>query len=223
MAETIPFRFRLRRGTAAEWSTANPILLDGEPAVERDTGAFKLGNGSDRYNDLPYSGEDTGDLLARAGQAATQKIAAENIQAIRNDVETIKATTGGGGTGTSYNDTQLREDMAAADATALQSAKDYADQQDTAVKNLLPDMSLYARKTDLNAYQPTATAATDSEVSAAQSAAVASAKTYTDAEVLKDRNRLAVLEGRPKPQVMTQAAYDALATKDSTVLYLITA
>lgn len=217
---TTPFRFRLRRGTSTEWATANPILLDGEPAVERDTGAFKLGNGADRYNTLPYSGENTVTLLARAAKTATDKIAAENIQAIRNDLETIKSS---GTSGTTYNDTQLREDMAAADSSTLTSAKTYADQGDQAVKNLLPDMSLYATKSDLNSYQLASTAATDTEVETARSSAVASAKTYTDAEVLKDRNRLSALEGRPKPQVMTQAAYDALATKDSTVLYFITA
>lgn len=43
-----------RRGTAAEWSSANPVLLNGEPGWEWDTGQFKVGNGVDNWNTLPY-------------------------------------------------------------------------------------------------------------------------------------------------------------------------
>lgn len=53
---------RPRRGTLYEWSTQNPILWEGELAVEYpDTGLgtglckFKLGNGILPYNELPYA------------------------------------------------------------------------------------------------------------------------------------------------------------------------
>lgn len=46
---------QLRRGSASAWTQANPILADGEPAVESDTGLLKIGNGIDRWVDLPYS------------------------------------------------------------------------------------------------------------------------------------------------------------------------
>lgn len=35
----------VRRGTAAEWTAANPVLAAGEPGLETDTGIFKVGDG----------------------------------------------------------------------------------------------------------------------------------------------------------------------------------
>lgn len=49
-------RIQLRRGTSAEWSSANPILAQGEFAVDLDSGKFKIGNGVTRWNELNYSG-----------------------------------------------------------------------------------------------------------------------------------------------------------------------
>lgn len=50
----IDFRFKLRRGTAAEWAAKNPILLAGEPGFEIDTQQYKIGDGAHTYSDLPY-------------------------------------------------------------------------------------------------------------------------------------------------------------------------
>lgn len=49
-------QIQLRRGTALEWSTTNPVLAIAEMAVEIDTDLFKIGNGFDAWNDLPYGG-----------------------------------------------------------------------------------------------------------------------------------------------------------------------
>lgn len=46
--------FQLKRGKAAAWASANPLLRVGEPGFEIDTGKLKIGNGVDKYNDLPY-------------------------------------------------------------------------------------------------------------------------------------------------------------------------
>ncbi len=35
----------MKRGTAAEWVTANPILAAGEPGMETNTGVYKIGDG----------------------------------------------------------------------------------------------------------------------------------------------------------------------------------
>src|SRR5688572_31300204 len=48
------FVFKLRRGPAAEWAADNPILRDGEPGIERDTGKFKIGDGVQNWLTLPY-------------------------------------------------------------------------------------------------------------------------------------------------------------------------
>lgn len=47
---------QLRRGTAAQWLAANPILAQGEVAVELDTHQFKIGNGITPWNALAYGG-----------------------------------------------------------------------------------------------------------------------------------------------------------------------
>ena len=45
-----------RRGTAAQWLTANPVLAAGEIGFETDTGKFKIGNGSTAWVALKYAG-----------------------------------------------------------------------------------------------------------------------------------------------------------------------
>ena len=48
-------QIQLRRGTAAQWTAANPTLAAGELAAETDTGKFKIGNGSTAWTSLAYS------------------------------------------------------------------------------------------------------------------------------------------------------------------------
>lgn len=52
----ISYRFRVRRGLSGEWTTQNPILLDGEIGLEKDTRKFKYGDGATVWNDLGYDG-----------------------------------------------------------------------------------------------------------------------------------------------------------------------
>jgi len=47
-------QIQLRRDTLANWTTQNPVLTQGEPALETDTGRLKFGDGSTNYNNLPY-------------------------------------------------------------------------------------------------------------------------------------------------------------------------
>lgn len=44
-----------RRGTAAAWTSANPILASGEVGFETDTWKWKVGNGSSTWNVLAYA------------------------------------------------------------------------------------------------------------------------------------------------------------------------
>lgn len=48
------YRLAFRRGVSFDWATKNPILKEGEPGLETDTHKYKLGDGSTRWNDLPY-------------------------------------------------------------------------------------------------------------------------------------------------------------------------
>lgn len=61
-------QIQLRRGTASQWLTANPVLASGEMGVETDTGRFKVGNGSSVWKDLPYSSGPPGSAGATGPQ-----------------------------------------------------------------------------------------------------------------------------------------------------------
>ena len=47
-------QIQLRRGTASQWTSANPILAEGEMGVELDTGKWKFGNGTSTWSILSY-------------------------------------------------------------------------------------------------------------------------------------------------------------------------
>lgn len=50
MADTL----QVRRGTAAEWTSRNPLLRSGEPGYETDTGKIKFGDGVHYWAQLGY-------------------------------------------------------------------------------------------------------------------------------------------------------------------------
>ena len=49
-------QFQFRRGTASEWTTANPTLASGEMGIETDTKRFKIGDGTTAWTSLLYGG-----------------------------------------------------------------------------------------------------------------------------------------------------------------------
>lgn len=51
-AQTI---IKVRRDTAANWASVNPVLASGEQGYETDTGLSKYGNGTSAWNALSYS------------------------------------------------------------------------------------------------------------------------------------------------------------------------
>jgi hypothetical protein len=56
-------RQQQRRGTAAQWTSANPILSPGEIGFETDTNKFKIGNGTTRWVSLVYFTADAAAAL----------------------------------------------------------------------------------------------------------------------------------------------------------------
>lgn len=59
----MPQTFQLRRGTAAEWAFANPILQAGEMGLDTSSQQLKVGDGVTRWSSLQYitGGASTGD------------------------------------------------------------------------------------------------------------------------------------------------------------------
>ena len=52
-------QIQVRRGTAAQWTSANPTLASGEFGFETDTGKVKIGTGSTAWVSLSYLGAGT--------------------------------------------------------------------------------------------------------------------------------------------------------------------
>lgn len=48
-------RILLRRDTASNWTSGNPVLASGEVGYETNTGKFKIGNGSTAWTSLSYA------------------------------------------------------------------------------------------------------------------------------------------------------------------------
>jgi len=65
-------RMQQRRGTAQQWTTANPILGAGEIGFETDTGKFKVGDNVNTWSNLSYflNADDLGGAL---GDYATEQ------------------------------------------------------------------------------------------------------------------------------------------------------
>jgi hypothetical protein len=52
-------KIQIRRDSAADWTSANPTLSDGEIGIETDTLKAKVGNGATAWNSLAYSWQAT--------------------------------------------------------------------------------------------------------------------------------------------------------------------
>jgi hypothetical protein len=82
-------RMQQRRGTATQWTTADPILNAGEIGWESDTNKFKIGDGTNHWTDLNYYVDGSvivtaiNDLIGAA--PSTLDTIAEIAAAIGND------------------------------------------------------------------------------------------------------------------------------------------
>lgn len=48
-------QIQFRRGTAAQWTSANTVLAEGEMGIETDTSKYKIGDGTTAWTSLSYS------------------------------------------------------------------------------------------------------------------------------------------------------------------------
>lgn len=56
-------KIALRNDTAANWTSANPVLLKGEMGIEIDTNKFKIGDGTSTWAELDYFMGDITEIL----------------------------------------------------------------------------------------------------------------------------------------------------------------
>jgi hypothetical protein len=108
-------RIQVRRGTASQWSTTNPVLAAGEMGVETDTNLFKFGNGTSTWTALSY---------ANNSDVAISEISQDAIN---------NALSLGAGLTKSYNDgTNTIEITVDSDVIAL---KSYVDEREVWIQN----------------------------------------------------------------------------------------
>lgn len=95
----MPQQIQLRRGTALEWSNANPVLASGEIGFETDTNKLKLGDGVTNWISLAYFGGGITLEEVQDNLGTSFLVAGTNITLTYDDVAntlTINASTGTG-------------------------------------------------------------------------------------------------------------------------------
>lgn len=84
-------RLQVRRGTATEWTTANPVLADGEPGYEKGTGKVKYGDGVTAWVSLPYASEGPQGEPGVADDASVEALIANPASATRGELNATYA------------------------------------------------------------------------------------------------------------------------------------
>ena len=88
----MPVKIQLRRGTAQQWSTNNPVLAEGELCLELDTKKFKIGDGIHNWNDIPYA-ENRNTLAAMASDIDISEIENGSLLIYNLGINKWKAST----------------------------------------------------------------------------------------------------------------------------------
>lgn len=101
----MPFiQFQFRRGTASEWTSADPVLAAGEMGIETDTKKVKIGDGVNNWANLSYGmGVDDLQVTTTAGSTTNRAINITNSTISSNTVSGALIVTGGVGIGGNLN------------------------------------------------------------------------------------------------------------------------
>jgi hypothetical protein len=85
-------RMQQRRGTAQQWTDANPVLGAGEIGFETDTNKFKVGDGLNNWNTLTYfTSKEYADTLV-ADSLTAHADTTENVHGIADTAELVTMT-----------------------------------------------------------------------------------------------------------------------------------
>jgi hypothetical protein len=85
-------QIQIRRGTASQWTSANPTLAAGEFGYESDTGKFKIGTGSTAWTSLSYQGAGTVTSITAGTGLSGGAITTSGTIAIDSTVATLTGT-----------------------------------------------------------------------------------------------------------------------------------
>jgi hypothetical protein len=143
-------RMQQRRGTAAQWTAANPILAAGEIGFETDNNRFKIGNGATAWNALDYFANSAALTALLDGAPDALNTLNELAAAVNDDPAFF--TTIGNVVDNHISDTTLIHGIA---DTAELATKSYADQAvsthstDTTNVHGIADTSVLVTETNL--------------------------------------------------------------------------
>lgn len=87
---------KLRRGTASEWSVANPTPASGEPCFETDTGVLKIGDGTTAYNSLTAIGTGAEQFIDLTDVPSSYSGHGSKFVKVKSDASGLEFVTGSG-------------------------------------------------------------------------------------------------------------------------------
>ena len=108
---------QIRRDTAANWTSANPILAQGELGAETDTSKIKIGDGSTAWSSLAYLIDVGGYLTATSTNTLTNKTVRDTVYALSGTA--FDATNGAVQTKTLAANTTFTDSLSSGDAIVL--------------------------------------------------------------------------------------------------------
>ena len=85
-------QIQVRRGTASQWTSANPTLAAGEWGLETDTLKTKIGNGATAWTSLAYQGAGTVTSITAGTGLSGGTITSTGTIAIDSTVATLTGT-----------------------------------------------------------------------------------------------------------------------------------
>jgi hypothetical protein len=193
-------RQQQRRGTAAQWTSSNPILSAAEIGYETDTNKFKIGDGTNRWANLSYF-VDLDTMIAGAPGLLNSL---DEIAAAINDDPTFFTTIASSmsskapiasptftgtvsgvtksmvGLGSVDNTADTAKPVSTAQATAIATAKTAAEATASADATSKANAAQSAAATDATSKANAAQSAAEATASADATSKANAAKTYAD-------------------------------------------
>ena len=220
-------RIQLRRGTAADWTSVNPVLAAGEAGYESDTKKIKVGDGTSTWTALGYATITPAQLSAAIATGIASDLTAQ-------DINTALGYTAANVADVSGLSSQTSTDI----SNAITTAESYTDSviatevsnRNTAISaksvDTLSQAEDFATNADSVLHQTITT-----EIATAKSQAITTAEGYTDSAVsteITNRNSAIntaitnLINGAPAALDTLKEISDHLAADESTASALAT-
>ena len=220
-------RMQQRRGTAAQWTAANPVLGAGEVGFETDTTMFKIGDGVNAWSSLGYfASKLTVQGLIDGSATTLQNSINSHVTTLENSISSNFSTleTGISTAVTSHAGTTTN--IHGIDNTANLATKNYADgavsTHAAVTTNVhgIADTSALATKTYADGAVSTHNSATTSVHGIANTANLAT-KTYADGAVSTHNSATTSVHGIADTSALATKTYaDAIGTTATNALAL---